>query len=318
MDKSELIRKYYIEVLEPFFPCSSSESMYMGMFNPDGDDGEIEINPNKTYQFFKESDFYINSGTELSHFTSLKSTISILSDSKIRMYSLSGLDDPNELKHIDDVISMLEKKNLSDIEYNKENFYIFSAADKSFIDKDKAIEFNLWRLYGNDGWGIELVFKYIDSHENVYNCFLSKVFYDNQTIVEEWKTKHENFENNYKCFCKGADRIIVPLSLFYKDVIYKTECEIRIVKQKSSFENQVGSIGYDFKNGKNVPYYEMPFDTSNSKSDPHMILTKIIIGYRYSLKDVDELKKTFISIARLQGKTISIEQTNLSEYFFEK
>lgn len=174
----------------------------------------------------------------------------------------------------------------------------------------------MWRLYGNQGRGIELVFKYVDDPAKIYKCFLSKVYYENNSIFQKCYTNHNKFIAENNCKMSGLDDILVPLSLFYKDHIYSIEQEIRIIKKCQSNQNKIDSIGYDFKNGKKVSYYEMPYNLKTPGSFPNLELIKIIIGYKYSSEEKIEIQNIFNGINLLKGLNIEIEQTLLKQDYF--
>lgn len=63
----------------------------MGMFDSSKDVTDIKIILDSTYSFFQESKFFIDNGTEISHFTSLQNAISIVKESKIRLYNINSV-----------------------------------------------------------------------------------------------------------------------------------------------------------------------------------------------------------------------------------
>ena len=320
MELNDILYDYYKSVLEPFFPRSGEISRYSGLGSSSNDIiDDIKITTENTYDFFKESAFFINKGTEIVHFTSLQNAISIIKDLKLRLYNINSLEDPNEVKRISDIITELQNDNNFNIDNEKENFYVFCGSDYADIKNDKSAEFNMWRLYGNSGHGIGLVYKYDDDPNKIYKCFLSKVYYDTNSLFPQCLENHRKFLKDKNCLIYGLDNVLVPLSLFYKDHIYKIENEIRILKKMSRLQNRTNTIGFDFKNSRNVSYYELPFNSKTRGADPNLVLTKILIGYKYNINEKQEIENMFNDINYLNERiSFDIEQTSLKDDYFSE
>jgi len=90
----------------------------------------------------------------------------------------------------------------------------------SVLEGDNIL--NLWRFYGNDGWGVAIEFDIeFPGHSSMDCCFLGKVIYEKPNL-EGFKEKNAAFEERHKIKVDVSKLIRVP-ACFHKSPYYKIE-----------------------------------------------------------------------------------------------
>ena len=102
----------------------------------------------------EHSEYFYKGRLRFIHFTNLIAIQSIITDRNLRLYNLRNLNDPREYSFTGDLITTDADRRKD----AKDNFYLLSMCEKSLLtSKDtKEIEFNMWRLYGNNGEGVAI------------------------------------------------------------------------------------------------------------------------------------------------------------------
>jgi hypothetical protein len=303
-------KKKYLEDGKKFFPTLDFSNIF-SMFNGNSEvaqNGYLELNEN-----------IISSTTpvDIIHYTSVEALINIINEGALRVFNCFNLNDPQELKLVLDHLKFSE----IEIENIRKNHFIFSACKYKNVDSEK---FNNWRLYGDNGNGVALVFTIDSNIEKWKNIFLKDVFYidnkNNSSIYSEFINFHITFNERYELF-RNVPRFFQLLASLQKNVIWSEEEEIRMIIRNEDQNSSTNNSYYDNnafltdsikhtinKNYQETAYLKFPIsyncyeNLSEFKSEklfndmcnrlPIIKLDKVIFGYQLSN---DERKKTIIS-----------------------
>jgi hypothetical protein len=161
----------------------------------------------------------------LIHYTSVESYLNILHSQELRLFDLNYSNDPLE------IINLIErtgvKTSKEKIEESKRS--IFTTSFCSYNDQEGE-DFNMWRLYGNNGRGVGLVFEVMNENMNWSDYILGKVNYGKSNIDQLIKQvysildKYENLGLVLDC----KPQIVELISVFNKDKIWQNESEMRL------------------------------------------------------------------------------------------
>jgi hypothetical protein len=211
-----------------------------------------------------------NNPLQIIHYTNIQSYCNIINSQLIRLYDCNNLNDSREIElGLKRIGFQTEEKWIEDL---KRFHFIFSASE--YKGKD---DFNMWRLYGDNGFGVALVFEIDENFQKWNGIHLSKVSYseedNNLHLIKEFIKFHNEFQEKNKLFIK-VPSLIPLLSAFQKNDIWSIEREFRLVatciydknnlRAKSSM---LESINPFLKNtltqsvnnaGKLVSYLELP------------------------------------------------------------
>jgi hypothetical protein len=288
-------------------------------------------------QYWKGSDYFINpKGKQFIHFTSFDKTKEIIANNNFRLYDLNFADDPHEI--------LFTLKNIgitTDIDCNKLKSYLFSISfcDYNLSEND---EHNMWRLYGADGYGIGLVFSFLNDCENWNSFHLSKMYYNQSNKISDAFTNHKaffdevNLVDNYTHAINEYHLLsnLLELFAFHKHSIYGSEKEYRLLYRFDQIAYNFVDIKRVFtinKRKKLSSYIELKlceFSKENFKMEdpivlPLIKLDKIILGYRYSQEEKDEIEQTIREMYAWNHDNQStvvpiIEITSLKENYFNQ
>lgn len=239
------------------------------------------------------SNYFYNKNKILCHFTRFEAIRSIIENKNIRLYNLENLNDPRELMYAENIIPTNPEKEIE----LKENIYIISLSEKKG-KKEIQEEFNMWRLYGENGNGCLIELELYNNQESWNNFYLSEIHYgykakENIVLL---KNVLEKINKNKKII----DIDIAQLRCFHKSNLYKTEKEVRIL-----FDGRTSKTGYyeiknkndeklfpiinndeekSMKYNKKIKYLELPLYTNNYKNEnpsiPLLKIKKIEVGYQ--------------------------------------
>src|SRR5690554_4555393 len=272
MNRDEKIN-LYLEGAREFFPNLETSSVFSMFGSSEPTSGEIEFRS----QFINEIALK-DSPLQFIHYTSLSSAMNILNSGNIRLYNCLNLNDPSEINFLlkNSPIIFTEK----DVEkYKKEHFILSGSIYKSKDDE----EFNLWRLYGDQGRGVGIVFEVDNKIGNWGSVFLHNVEYGTNNELSENIIKflhfHKEFDETHRLF-NNIPNIISLLSTDVKNELWSIEKEFRIdIKllldkhsnlPKDSISNNsliTSRLNHELKpNGKMVSYVELPLHLNNYKS----------------------------------------------------
>lgn len=270
----------------------------------------------------KGSPFYYDTGKDFIHFTSLEALFGILNSKHIRLYNLSNMDDKYELNYALEVLSFKKYSGIQD----KENLYCFSMCSASEVldEQHKIKKHLLWKLHGRDGKGVVLKLKIINNLDTWLGFHLTKCFY---SIDKFEKIKELNEIVDTK------ELLDIKTACFIKLPIYKFENEIRLVFDKRSpTESRLNGellfpkIFPDKLNKmENISYFQLPlFNFIKDQESflvpnvegieyemPKIQIEEIILGYRYSEKELETLK----SKIKVFDPNITVNMSDLKKFY---
>lgn len=279
------IRKNYLEKVYFTVPDNFIKHLSGVTLTQQGDERpQISFNLPGDYSQLKDTEYYYTESKKFIHFTSLQSAINILNDGYFRLNSLSYMDDdPNELLFAGRQI--LGNYDAADLRQLKERIFCFS-----FCKYDDQIEspenFDLWRLYGDNGLGIGIVFNLGSSYDSWRDNFISKVYYGDKTTqkFETIRQNHDKFISEYgdKFDLKSSSfgsigklpKWIAPFLAFHKNSLYEIENEVRFLRF-----------------GDSLSYDELSF-TLNKKFEK-TLYDKLLIKTVDNLKTLNEKSEKF-------------------------
>ncbi len=307
LSRNELIELYLSEarVFYPNIRMNSAFSMYSGE-QEFPRSGKIQFNCGLIDQSFIDSESF-----QVIHYTSLSSFFEIVNSETIRLYNCYNLNDPKEIEHgLNSLNFPFDKSWLDNL---KRNHFVLSSSRYDEAVKD---DFNLWRLYGQDGMGVGMVFEIPREIKNWNGVNLSKIEYSsdnsNESLSKRFLDYHQAFQSKYKLF-ENIPAIIPLLASFQKHEIWKIENEIRVVAlcpfDKYSLKNKKGAfedsnpflsktLAHTINSkGDHVAYVNMPIskhciqknlapNTDNEMQQsilrvhPYLKLNKVILGPR--------------------------------------
>ena len=300
-ETEKLLREYWNFVIKPTLKIP------IGSFNFSNSDNEGYPRPPLSYKNYQRSDYYYNGKNTFFHYTpSMHNVLNILNEGYIRMSDISLLDDPQELIFAGKSILTASDKN--EFKKMKSRTFCFSMCKKD--------NFDMWRLYGNNGWGAALVFKFLPDFKKGKNSFVSKIYYNDKKklkVFDNLVKLHKEFftSNNLlikENFWEEPNKILAWISIFlafHKTSLYKNENEVRFLKfdfNDFTYKKLGCKIGKDFTE---VRYYKLPIITKENleiiateKLVEELILKAKINSIKSSV-DSDHTKETAQTIEKL-------------------
>lgn len=234
-DDRNILKTYWDEVIEPNFKIGSGNSETSRGYGSKTFNGQIRLP--SSFSFYKRSDYYLNvKDQEFIHFTSLETFFKIINNGYFLATQFSNHDDPMELLFAGNELSKVV--NRESINQLKE--YVFSLSMCNYSPEDES--FDMWRLYGNQGYGIGIVFSFFPNEDLWINSFLSKVYYENENNCLD---KFRKFQNDHLLFLrknptlkmernyggeKGMSDSLALFLAFHKKSHFKIENEVRFLK----------------------------------------------------------------------------------------
>lgn len=295
----------YFSLVNKIFPelsISSAFTLYGGEYPTSA---QIELS-NQSLAFKNK---FAYAGTFI-HYTSLESLLNIINSQEIRLFNCKNLNDKLELRYAAKELGI--KVSESDLEVQRQNFFIFSACeyDLALCNDD----FNLWRLYSNSGSGAAIVFEIDNMKDDWANIFYGKVEYgiDNRQNNDLIKfiDIHQDFNEKYHLF-QNIPSIIPAIGLHFKNKIWKIENEIRLIAycpfDKYTLETNAFEMGNPYlsttlkhtinKSGNQAAYVSLPLNVEKLKKEyakiigdsdaekylqciPHLKIKRIIVGHK--------------------------------------
>lgn len=270
------------------------------------------------------------------HFTNLTAIQSIISERSLRLYNLRNLNDPREYSFAGDLIT-LDPERRKDA---KDNFYLLSMCKTDLLTSSSTteIEFNMWRLYGNNGQGIAIELNFEKSNPIKWkDYFLSKVHYgaSSKTNIMVLNKLLKQLENETPQVTADIGQIVS----FHKSRLFKLEQEIRLLFDHRKFKfvcattysdnDEISSpiIRTDISKSsmvKNeIKYLELPIYHTNfnpitdKEAIPIPKIKRIILGFQF--KDNFEYVKSHLEdlcIKRL-GYKPEIEKSRLTKLYHD-
>ena len=99
---------------------------------------------------------YFSGEKSFVHYSNVAALNSMLQEKSLRLYNLHNLNDPREFTFASKVFDLDNRL----IEDAKDNIFLISFCKRGIL-ANSTQEFNMWRLYGQNGKGVLLYFQYI-------------------------------------------------------------------------------------------------------------------------------------------------------------
>jgi len=253
--------------------------------------------PKENYKL-QNTPFYHSKENDFIHFTSLDALYSILSSGFIRLYNLNNMNDKLEMDYAVKTLAFKESTDQA-----KEELYCFSMCSSREVFKEETKEHLLWKLHGRDGHGVIIRVK-IENNLKWYFYHLSAVHYGVEQFgsVKRFNTEIDNqiLDNKMCCFIKhpiyqfeSEIRLVfdnqVPFTVTDKDKkIYPITYPDKLHKPYKTFYFQIPLL--NFHNNENDEIYLAPNIQGVDYEIPKIKITEIILGYRYTDKDLENIK----------------------------
>ncbi len=324
----EAISAFYQKVLKEIIPNASHKSLsYVGP--PTTKAGAIYLDLADTNDINKGSRYYYTKPYKFIHYTSLSNAINILRSKVIRLYSLNGMDDKQELS----VSTKWLNKEISDYELAeiKKKIFCFSMCEIETETKRRSLP--MWREYSQDGLGIGLVFSFDKKYANDWvHYMVSKVHY-NEIFLKpflEMHNKYNEFRKEHLLTITSFDEMFYKYYSFHKHPIYSHEKEVRLLYNQGFGLSDKPAVHYDILRGQKTCYLELElewewdkktYDFIRSQSIepknvvPKITVDKVILGYRLSNTTKWEIADTIRELTKLYKKKPGLIESDLSDSF---
>lgn len=302
----DLTNQYYNVVVKPLLPKAEQGTSYaFGQNIPD----HLEISPNPVNGSLNGSQYeYDQQSLRFIHYTKLSSAKSIISAAKMRMYSLSSMDDRQELSYA-----------LSEIIPDKSDFTIDTYKQEVFSLSMNEIESDqTWEEYGDNGKGVGLVFSFPKETQNDwYQHYLSKIHYQAEKLeaLHQYHIRHTDFiTENYIRIIGQVKHFMLPLAAFHKTKGYKKENEVRFIVVNTSLFDSWDERNYNVINDENKSFIELELHPKHKKQykeiRPIPKIEKIILGPK--LIEVAMIRSELKNLAKEGlGYDVEVEKSKL-------
>ncbi|MEO8108531.1 MAG: DUF2971 domain-containing protein [Ginsengibacter sp.] len=353
VDYFPVLKNYCEAVIKPNLQIEVQNYGYSG------NNGTITL-PN-SFSAYEQTEYFYKGVNKFIHFTSFENLSHIINSNYFIASQLSSLDDPLELIFAGhDLMEVITEKQLHEL---KKYLFSFSMCEYN----QNSDSYNMWNMYGKNGYGIGIVFSFYDNIKKWNGSFLSNVHYgrDNSCL-----DKFKNISQAHNSFTKEHPEItmlsniggingitddVALLLSFHKSHLYLEENEVRYLKSflhnshETSLRNDSMGVRINKKH-KVEEFYKLPIvskkniDDLCNKTDqqkinnfqtefiynkniistvvdnnPFVILETIILGYRYTDKELETIKKGKIKIIeKLNSGLIEFQLSNVSKEFYGK
>lgn len=281
------------------------------------------------------TDYYYDEDLTFVHFTNIFAFQDIIRQKKIRLYNLHNLNDPQELIYAFKYV----EPNIKKYENARTNLHVFSMCEKTIINNEDYIkdEFNLWRLYGDNGKGVAISFKILNNPKKWTGYHLSKVHYNEEKLrhLKSIYDKIISFVNN------KADIVfdLGKLLCFNKSPLFDNEKEVRLLYDEREFDSLQKESKINLKderftitkrkfdlsrlleNKYFISYIELPiYPNKVSDKIPLLKIDKVYLGYKYDISRIPFLARDEyrFTLYRELGYSPEITTSKLSNYFNKK
>lgn len=282
-----------------------------------------------------------NRHKKIIHYTSIESLYSIIHSGVLRLYDLNNANDPSEYQTFFKSIGF--QKPLEFISSAKKQ--IFTASFCGF-NEDQSDSAEMWRLYGNDGRGVALVFDILNPEDDWYKIILGSVLYDANSELKGKLLELIRLIEKYHSL--GFDFSSYPILInllcsFFKSEFWRIENEVRMILPLKYDEHDLSIKDFSppvfidnvypiiNKSGIKTSYIEFPLShivekrvsQLDNKADilkkiPLLKLTSIIMGYQIKPVEFDDYASHLMSIIRKRlGTYVPINRSRFSIYWDE-
>lgn len=237
-------------------------------------------------------------GHKMYHYTSYESLLKIFDKKKLRMSSIAGLNDRDELSYFDATTN----SNIGDPYHYKriETFNNRFLLSCSYLKDD----LNQWRLYGNDGCGVSIEFEIQKGSQNGF--YIGNILYGTNVLDELNATIDELYQKYNIAFVFNQFSI---WKHFFKSEYWDYEKEIRLIywNTKVYIESE-----YEWSINKyNILTKYHYIDLSNLP----VRITKIILGPKLSESELNKAQlKQFLREKEYEELAKNVEKSDIKCY----
>ncbi|MBS1641226.1 MAG: DUF2971 domain-containing protein [Bacteroidetes bacterium] len=193
---------------------------------------------------------------EFFYYTSLNSILSILDYKSLQLTSIAGMNDKTEVSFADDLLGRTFK--------DPYNFTRITTFNRRYIMcfTDKKDHFNQWRLYGGDGNGVCVGFKYKKPKKHDYYVVFGKVIYGDE-ILKLITDLINDVKRNLRCNFSLRRLHLWKNFLKHKDYEYEAETRLLIYNRtKNGYKELDKKFKLNFYNIL-VPYVTLDLFDDN-------------------------------------------------------
>jgi hypothetical protein len=341
MNRDEKI-KLYNEGLKKILPGLETGGAFSFFSGPEPTSGSIEFS---TQCEVLNALFRPTSTKHFIHYTSINSLFEILYSKNIRLYDTNNLNDPEEM-----VFALRELgKNLPDnlLDFKQDHF-VGSFCAFNWENHDDS--FIMWKLYGQDGAGVGLVFEVTNIERDWSSAYFGRVAYGKNSgefnILRMLYDFHVEFNNTYGLF-ENDSSIFKAFSLFFKNDNWSHENEYRLFVNapydKFELKKRPHADGASWlthhlkitmlRNGKQGAFVEYPLNffeqnteigrfvdadilDRHKNSIPNLKLVRVLAGYAIDEKSEFDLFKTVDHISSKKfGYSVPVCYTRFRQSF---
>lgn len=248
-------------------------------------------------------------------YCSLESLYQMLSNQTVRLYGLAGMNDKSEYTYAyETFLGSIEEA--EGVEEEKNRTYIMSC---SYIGLKDILE--MWRLYGDDGKGVCLIFDIVE----VDSPFtIARTVYE--YTRENRKKVGEPKWNLLKQLSQKLQEIGLPLEFWernkwlscFKNGDYYYEQEVRLIYEESNEEHQ--SKEWVLSSGNSIINPYVQFDLF-SKNTPDvnvlpLILKGVILGPKCPEKEVNakQIQNLLSRDPNLKKESVEVSISEITSY----
>ena len=328
LPQDEKIRRTILQVAEVYTDNNKAIVRFLKQIAKNiGTKKEYTNDVNWEFFSFSEKDedelhrLFFRNGTsfrQVCRYCTLETLFQTLSNQTIRMYSLAGMNDNSEYRYAWDCF-FREELPLEETEDCINCTYVLSCS--SMKQKDSL---EMWRLYGDDGKGVCLIFD-VDKPENP--LLLAKTIYE--FVHENGRKKLDNKWRLLKHLTTELNNIGIPLKLrnqnkwlpFFKSGDYHYENEVRLLYEENDESNNFHtSHDWVLNNANSIftPYVQ--FDLSDKgeqqKTNFPLKLKGIVLGPKCPEKEMNakQIKNMLRRDPSLQRLNIDIQVSKITNY----
>lgn len=250
---------------------------------------------------------------QVCRYCGLESMFQMLSNQRIRMYGVAGMNDKSEYKYAWDSF-FCDKENESEIEKQINRTYLLSCSNISLMDT-----LEMWRLYGDDGKGACLIFEVLNQEEPF-------VF---GRAVYEYTREKRNKKNDFKW--KILKRLTVDLKnlgmqldfknqsqwlSFFKSGDYYYEYEVRLVYKEPSDNHKSNQWVLSKSTSVVNPYVEFDLQPKSEGTSFPLRLCGIVLGPKCAEQEVNirQIQNMLQRDPELRKLNVEVSESEITNY----
>lgn len=269
---------------------------------------------------------------QLVHFTNALALDSMLMGKSIRLYNLYNLNDPREFTFASKVLRLNEPL----IQDAKTKIFLISFCEPEIL-RNSTYEFNMWRLYGQNGRGLAIVFSIFNNPIEWMDFHISKVFYGS-----DQRNVFNNVQRLIDRLNKDLPEVRIDLGKllpFHKSKLFSLEKEVRIISdRRGKISGSTSQLWHDhnidsfpkirsdmqklaeYKNNTQyltIPIFHQDINVTNPQI-PLLKIERIIIGYNYLDDELPNLINCLTELCKENiGYVPEIKCTRLRNYYLD-